>query len=110
MIRSVFYRKNGLFYGFHVSGHAECGDYGHDIVCAGVSSAVMLTVNTVQEFIKADSDVLVRHNAVALKLKNPRQDSAARACVFSLMEHLKHLSGSGGINVELRDYGERNLK
>ena len=50
MIKANFYQKNGLYCGFIISGHAG-GKYGQDIVCAGVSSAVMLTVNTLTDFL-----------------------------------------------------------
>ena len=58
MIKANFYQKNGLYCGFIISGHAG-GKYGQDIVCAGVSSAVMLTVNTLTDFLVCDCDVKV---------------------------------------------------
>lgn len=104
MINAVFYRKNGLFFGFSVSGHAYAGDYGHDIVCAGVSSAVMLTINTVTDFLSADASIRSGGNIIALKLSNPQGDVSARACIFSLMEHLKQLSDTyGNIAVTVKD-------
>lgn len=43
MIVAEFFRKNGEITGFKVSGHAGYDESGRDIVCAGVSSAVMMT-------------------------------------------------------------------
>ncbi|MDE7105331.1 MAG: ribosomal-processing cysteine protease Prp, partial [Ruminococcus sp.] len=34
MIQAKFYKKNGKFSGFRVSGHAGYADAGEDIVCA----------------------------------------------------------------------------
>ena len=102
MIRASFYRKNGLYCGFIVSGHAG-GQYGTDIVCAGVSSAVMLTVNTVTDFLVADVSVKVKENAVGLRLNQPEADEAARAVIYSLKEHLQVLAQeNGGINVVIK--------
>ena len=43
--------------GFSLSGHAGYGKAGEDIVCAAVSSAAYLTVNTVTEILHADAQV-----------------------------------------------------
>ena len=103
MVRANFYRKNGLYCGFIVSGHAG-GRYGTNIVCAGVSSAVMLTVNTVTDFLVADASVRVRENAVGLKLNQPEADDTARALIYSLKEHLQMLAReNGGINVVIKE-------
>ena len=46
MTRAVFRTANGLLCGFSLSGHAGDGVRGEDIVCAAISSAAYLTVNT----------------------------------------------------------------
>ena len=103
MVRASFYRKNGLYCGFIVSGHAG-GRYGTDIVCAGVSSAVMLTVNTITDFLVANVFVKCKENAVGLRLNTPETDETARAVVYSLKEHLQMLAREyGGINVVIKE-------
>lgn len=103
MVKAVFYCKNGLYKGFIISGHAG-GEYGQDIVCAGVSSAVMLTVNTITDFFVSDVSVKVEENKVGLRLNNPEADSEARALIFSLENHLKLLADDyGGISLIVRD-------
>lgn len=103
MVKANFYRKNGIYCGFIISGHAG-GQYGQDIVCAGVSSAVMLTVNTVTDFFSSDADVKIQENKVGLRLNNPQKDNNARSLIFSLENHLKMLSDEyGGIRVVVTD-------
>ena len=103
MVRASFYRKNGLYCGFIVSGHAG-GRYGADIVCAGVSSAVMLTVNTITNFLVANVSVKCKENSVGLRLDTPESDDTARAIVYSLKEHLQMLAQeNGGINVVVKE-------
>ena len=45
--------------GFAVSGHAGYDDYGHDIVCASVTSAVQMTANGLTEVLELQGDVTV---------------------------------------------------
>ena len=49
MIRVEFTKSGELLTCFSVSGHAGYDDYGHDIVCASVTSAVQLTANGITE-------------------------------------------------------------
>lgn len=49
MTKITFKRRGELLYGFEVSGHAGSDDYGKDIVCAAVSSAVYLVSNTMMD-------------------------------------------------------------
>ncbi len=105
MVRARFFRKDGLYCGFIVSGHAG-GRYGQDIVCAGVSSAVMLAANTVTDFFEADASVKIKANAIGLKLNDPKADNSApaRALIYSLKEHLKLLAEeNGGIDVVIKE-------
>ena len=57
MIVAEFFRKNGEITGFKVSGHAEYDESGRDIVCAGVSSAVMMTANLITEIFRFEAEV-----------------------------------------------------
>lgn len=103
MVRASFYRKNGMYCGFIVTGHAG-GRYGQDIVCAGVSSAVMLTINTLTEFFISDCSVRIEENVAALKLGAYQTDGEGRALIYSLKTHLQLLSQDyGGITVITRN-------
>ena len=57
MIRVRFMTADGLLSGFSLSGHAGAGEYGQDIVCASVSSAALMTANTITEIIGAAADI-----------------------------------------------------
>ena len=48
MTKVVFYKKNGIFYGFHEIGHVGYGEFGTDIVCSALSAMTMLIINTVE--------------------------------------------------------------
>ena len=64
MIRAEFrVTGSGSYKGFSVKGHSGYAEAGSGLVCASVSSAVMLTVNTATE-----------HFGVKLKLKSSDGD------------------------------------
>ena len=49
MIRCQYTLENGRYTSLHVSGHAESGDYGKDLICAAVSSIMFGFMNAVDE-------------------------------------------------------------
>lgn len=60
MIKAEIYvSESGNIVGFSVLGHSGFSQSGTDIVCAAVSSAAYMAVNTLTEVLKADVDVNV---------------------------------------------------
>lgn len=58
MIKAKIYvSDSGNIVGFDISGHSGFSESGTDIVCAAVSSAAYMAVNTLTEVLKADVDV-----------------------------------------------------
>lgn len=49
MIQVTVFRKDNRISSFELSGHADSGPYGYDLVCAGVSAVSIGTVNAVIE-------------------------------------------------------------
>jgi len=47
MIRANFYQDNNKIQTIEISGHAEYDESGKDIVCAAVSTAIIVTVNAI---------------------------------------------------------------
>lgn len=98
MIKAVFRLSGDDFTGFEVTGHAGYAESEQDIICAGVSSALMLTVNTITDFIKADADVNVDADSegyAALTLKAPYSNQAC-LMIESFYEHLRILEQQYG--------------
>ena len=91
MIRAEFYRGSSeRLVGFRIAGHAGYAEYGQDIACASVSSAVMLTANTVTEAFKLPAEVRVDENEIYLKLKEP--DDEGDKLLLGLLTHLYIIS------------------
>lgn len=49
MIEAVIRSKRGKIVSYEISGHAESGEYGHDVVCAAVSVLSITTANNIYE-------------------------------------------------------------
>ena len=49
MIRILVNYSNGKFESMEIKGHANSGDYGKDVVCAGVSSVFIGGLNNLEE-------------------------------------------------------------
>ena len=70
MIRVRFTIADGLLTGFSLSGHAGMGEYGQDLVCASISSAALMTANTVTEIIGADADIAESDGCLSITVKS----------------------------------------
>lgn len=84
MIQANFTKTEGKLTAFSLKGHAGYDEFGRDIVCASVTSAVQLTANAITEVLKVKADVKVLDNLIQLKLPAQCPQEA-----FSFMEALK---------------------
>ena len=58
MIQAVFERaKDGELRSAEITGHAESGEYGYDVVCASVSTLAINFVNSVEKFAGYEPDL-----------------------------------------------------
>ena len=73
--------------GFRVTGHAGYADIGEDVCCASVSSAVMMTANTITDAFKIKADVTVDENDLSLTLRDD-PDGNGDKLLLGLMTHL----------------------
>lgn len=103
MIIAKFYKnKDNILLGFEISGHAGFADSGDDVVCASVSSAVMLTCNTATEAFDIDAKVDVTENRIMFKIISDKMNVGDKL-VLGLMTHLYFLSGEYPDNVIVKE-------
>lgn len=88
MISAVFFGDLQGLSGFRVSGHAGAGEFGHDLVCAAVTSAVMMTANTLTEILHEPAKVSVLENEVML---TGCGSDASHTVLAGLLLHLRAL-------------------
>ena len=65
---SIIKTRNGEYRGFNCIGHSGYANAGEDIVCAGVTSAVMTVLNGITEVAKLNASVEVADNEIVLNL------------------------------------------
>ncbi len=101
MLLARFYRsKQNKLLGFHLSGHAEYDEEGLDIVCASVSSAVMLTSNTITDIYKLNAKVEVLEDDILLKLRDD-PDGDGDKLLLGLLMHLYLIEGEYGQSIKV---------
>ena len=93
MTRAVFRTRAQRILGFEVSGHSGYAEAGEDIVCAGVSSAVQMTVNAVVEIIGVAAQVRSRREDafVSLTLPGEIDNERMQQCQIALRALLLQL-------------------
>lgn len=57
MIKVIMHRKESEIISFEISGHANSGPYGYDLVCAGVSAVSFGAVNAALQLSEAELEI-----------------------------------------------------
>jgi uncharacterized protein YsxB (DUF464 family) len=86
--------------GFRVTGHAGMADFGYDVCCASVSSAVMMAANTITEAFKLDAEVSVDENEIRLVME--QADENADKVIMGLLIHLYNISDEFPGHIKLK--------
>lgn len=53
-------------YAFHISGHAGYGNYGEDIVCSSITTAVFTTLNLFDKLLEQEDYTLIQNEDTGL--------------------------------------------
>lgn len=70
MTKVVFFRNDGIFYGFRETGHTGYGDEGYDILCAALSSMSMLLINSINVVFAGELDYTVDEGATEIMVQS----------------------------------------
>ena len=90
MLKCEFHKRGEKLSGFSFSGHAGYETESGDIVCAAVSSCVMLTCNAITDFFGADAEVEVFENEITLKLN--AENESAEKLIEALYNHISQIA------------------
>lgn len=100
MTTAKFLYTDEVIVSFEVSGHSGAGEYGTDIVCSAVSSAVYMAANTIIEIMKLSPETEVRDGY--LKLKMSFSDARkSKVITDGLYLHLSELQSQYPNNLKL---------
>ncbi|MBE6155453.1 MAG: ribosomal-processing cysteine protease Prp [Firmicutes bacterium] len=83
-----------------ISGHANSGEYGKDIVCASVSSIIYTTINALKKI--QESSIEVEDNA-SMIIKILTEDEIVKILIDNMMELLKALSNDYPKNLSVKE-------
>lgn len=75
MILVSILKHNGIIEEMKVSGHAEYADKGKDLVCAGVSTIMIGSLNALDLLAKDTCDLQIKANQIQIKTKINTYDS-----------------------------------
>ncbi len=90
MIRTVFRLQGENVIGFSVKGHSGTAQRGSDIVCAAVSSAAYMTVNTLTEIIGLQPEIEVQDGYLHCFVND--ENSSARDILAGFRLHMQELA------------------
>jgi uncharacterized protein YsxB (DUF464 family) len=85
---------------FEVSGHSGAGEFGSDIVCSAVSSAIYMAANTIIEIMKLNPEAEVRDGYFKFTM-NVDDARKSKTITDGLYLHLCELQGQYPNNLKL---------
>ena len=87
MVRVTVFEERGTPVGFELTGHADAGAYGEDIVCAGISAITETALLGVTDVLKLDAAWARQegHLRCELSRETSPEDMAKAAIVFNTM-------------------------
>ena len=68
MTTIVFYKTNGIYYGFEEQGHAGFDVSGKDIICSALSAMTMLIINAVEVTYSSNADYTFDEETANIRL------------------------------------------
>ncbi|HAP15792.1 MAG TPA: ribosomal-processing cysteine protease Prp [Lactococcus sp.] len=113
MIEAVIRTKRDKIVSYEISGHAESGEYGHDVVCAAVSVLSITTANNLYEMakIKPIANMEDGYLYVEIPLSTPeRQGELAQTLLQAFENAMREVSKnySQYITLKIENGGQYN--
>lgn len=99
MIKISFFSQRGALTGFEIKGHSGYAQSDEDdIVCAAVSSAAYMTVNTITDIICSQADIKVEDGYLSVKTDGAGE---IQTILKGLRLHLQQLSQDYPENIKV---------
>ena len=101
MIRVNIYIKDNDYAKISITGHANYGNYGNDIVCASVSSISLCTINAIYSFI--DDSIDVRESIGKLEITVNKYDEITMILLDNMIRCLSDIEKNYPSNIKLSE-------
>ncbi len=98
MTKAVFYKVDGVYTGFSLSGHAMFELDGPDVLCAAVSAMTNLVINTINEVFKAELATVIDGDNATIDVSIERVSMSAANSVDGVLH---------GFMLQLKDLQEQ---
>ena len=92
-------RKDGIIEKLTIKGHAMFDTCGKDIVCAGVSSSLITTINAIISF----DENAISYKENIFELENIKKDNITNKLLENLVEVLKETQKQYGKNIKVKE-------
>ena len=105
IIVSILRRKDNGIDGFRIEGHANFAKAGRDIVCAGVSSITVGTVNSIEKLLGITMDSQMKSGFLNAKLPpdlQPEVAEQAQLLLSSMVVMLESIEQSYGKYIKIQ--------
>ncbi len=92
MIQVFLVKDDNLWTKLEVTGHADYADYGKDIVCAGISTAVLMSINLLERIIPNCFDLIQNEKKGYISLTHLQYNNLEKetiSFVNTIFENLK---------------------
>ena len=100
MINIKLKKENNIITELKISGHAKYDEYGKDIVCAGVSSALITSVNACLIF---DKESIYYEEKNNFYLKNIKKDEITNKLLENLINMLKSIESDYKYSLKIKE-------
>ncbi|MCL8211308.1 hypothetical protein LD125_00574 [Mesoplasma sp. JKS002658] len=104
MVKVELTKQNGQFLELKMSGHANGGDYGHDLVCAALTGIMSGALNAYDAEYRDDVILMVKDNSISIKVKNLANKDVQKTFGF-LVYQIKTILVQYPQNVTLKEVG-----
>ena len=68
MTKIIFYKADGVFYGFEEQGHTGYGEAGDDVLCSALSAMTMLIINAIEVAYASDVEYTIDEKSADIRL------------------------------------------
>ena len=68
MTKIIFYKADGVFYGFEEQGHTGYGEAGDDVLCSALSAMTMLIINAIEVSYASDVEYTIDEKSADIRL------------------------------------------
>lgn len=101
-------KEKGIPIGFELSGHAEQGEYGSDLVCAAISGIVQTTILGITEVVKASAAFSIEENDTHCAISKDASDEQIKGTALLIETMQKGLESieltySGTLKIKIRE-------